>query len=855
MIRTRTLALAATAALTLACAQQPRGEDPSPAPNAGGAPPPAQAQRPAAEEPAEAPARAPRERDALRVQILAPREGATLGEAPVEVVVEVTHRGELRALGLEGGPKGLRAEPLARQELEAGQPGGGNAGEQGLGGGGGAVTEGDVSFSHITPGGSDADKTIARAKVATKVIERILGEWSFSALRGERRREVVTQAIATLRKERFQARGDKWRYTAVVNLPEARALVLDAFAVERTFGKDPYLLVAEGDSWWKGANLGRDEVEAIRGGLTTASADWLNRWRFRQAASERLSAGAILQRGPVQQSTLNGLGQTYGAGLVVCLKGGISFEAFQGSNHATAAGFRGYLRTRGLTCQVYDRARDEIVASFALKSDPDKRSEEEATTDSVHQPWIAQDASLGAEAESYALFLGRVVASNIMRRLCSDYYAQIPLGPTRGVTCPGCGDLCSPDLAVCPACESPLKDGAASPTPVAGPALYRSRYRFLIPQPQVGVNTIRVVATDASGKTASDRSSFSYSPPDREPPVIKVVRPRDGVTVGESPVEMVLEVSDERSLKEVLVSGRPLRGAAGKQRFAQVVNLEASDGVNRVRIEASDAAGNRAEQVWTFTYRAPDRLPPSLEILSPKAGALLSSPQVEVRLRASDDRGLREVLVGETAATQRGEEWVATVTLREGEQTLTAIARDAAGNGTRKEVRVRFERPDTVAPVLTLLAPKAKSSLTNAPVIVVVDAKDERGVTRVEINGAQAQRDAQGRWRVQITSPREGANALQISARDAAGNEATLNATFHFDSTPPEVEANAGLTVKGVMKDLSATLTINGVKVDYDKTTGAYEARVPPHPDHPGKIVIVAVDEFGNKSERVENVR
>ncbi|MBL4848185.1 MAG: hypothetical protein JKY65_21930, partial [Planctomycetes bacterium] len=728
----------------------------------------------------------------------------------------------------------------------------------GAGGGGGSIAEGDKSFGQSAPGGSDADKTIARAKVARKVIEAILGEWSFSALRGERRRHVVTQAIATLRRERFkERRGGKFHYSATVNMPEARNLVLDAFAIEQTFGAEPFLLVSEGAKWFKGAPLAPDEVEAVRTGLTTASADWLNQWRFKQAGLDKLGEGGVLsQRGPLNESAYAGLGSNYSAGLVIVIKGGVSYVPFKGKG---VEGFKGYLRTRDLTCRVYDRERDQIAARFSVKSSPDKNEEEEATTDSVHQPWIADGASIAEEAERYSQFLGRIVASNIMRRLCSAYYANVPAGPSGGVICPGCGDLVDAKLSTCPACGSPLGGRGGATKPVAvGPSLYRTRYRFWIKDPKEGKTKLRVVAVDSQGRKGSARSTFSYRTPDNEPPVIKILKPRKGVTLGKSPVEVMIEVTDERGLTKVMVNGRSLKGARGKRRFTHRFVIDPEEGINNLEFEARDAAGNRGRGHTSFTYRAPDVVPPTVEILSPAAGALVTKATLEVKIRAYDDNLVREVLVGKTPAVRQGKSdlWIATVTLpKEGKHTLYVSATDTARHQSRDSVKVTFLAPDTTPPTLTLVAPKRGASLTSAPLIVAVRAKDDRGVKWVRINGVAATQDAKGRWRVQIKSPREGQNAIEVEASDAAGNTATLKSEFLFDSTPPEVEASASLTVKGVMKDLGGTLTINGKRVDFDKTTGAYETKVKPHPDHPDKVLIVAIDELGNRSERVEKIR
>jgi TolB-like protein len=162
---------------------------------------------------------------------------------------------------------------------------------------------------------------------------------------------------------------------------------------------------------------------------------------------------------------------------------------------------------------------------------------------------------------------------------------------------------------------------------------------------------------------------------------------------------------------------------------------------------------------------------------------------------------------------------------------------------------------DTTPPVITILAPRKGQTLNQAPITIVAQVTDNESVSRVTINGVDAGVDAKGRYRVQISKPNDGRNGIRVQAWDAAGNAATANGEFSFDSTPPEVEAQASILVEGKVDDLTCTLTVNGATVAYDKTTGAYSVRVAPNPSNPTKVLIVATDEFGNKTTEVRNIQ
>ena len=74
------------------------------------------------------------------------------------------------------------------------------------------------------------------------------------------------------------------------------------------------------------------------------------------------------------------------------------------------------------------------------------------------------------------------------------------------------------------------------------------------------------------------------------------------------------------------------------------------------------------------------------------------------------------------------------------------------------------------------------------------------------------------------------------------------------EPNPPEVDADATILVEGKVDDLRSTLTINGINVQYD-AQGNYSVRVPADPSDPGKITIIATDEFGNQTKEIRNLK
>jgi hypothetical protein len=162
---------------------------------------------------------------------------------------------------------------------------------------------------------------------------------------------------------------------------------------------------------------------------------------------------------------------------------------------------------------------------------------------------------------------------------------------------------------------------------------------------------------------------------------------------------------------------------------------------------------------------------------------------------------------------------------------------------------------DSTPPVIRILAPTEGATLNSSPITVACEVTDDSGVvSKVSIAGRDAQKDDKGRWRGPVQA-RDGGNRVRVEAWDGAGNRAEAAVTFNFDSTPPQIEAEATILVEGKVDDLGCTLTVNGQRVEYDKQSGRYSVRVNRDPQNPDTVTIVAEDEFGNKKTETRKIK
>ncbi len=247
-----------------------------------------------------------------------------------------------------------------------------------------------------------------------------------------------------------------------------------------------------------------------------------------------------------------------------------------------------------------------------------------------------------------------------------------------------------------------------------------------------------------------------------------------------------------------------------------------------------------------------DGTPPSIAITSPGTGAVVGT--VTVLASATDNVGVTGVQFLLDGANLGLEDTAApfsiawnTTTATNGTHTLTARARDAAGNTTTSaavSVTVNNVVTDTTPPTVSISAP-ATGTVTGS-VTISATAADNIGVLGVQfkLDGVNlGTEDTTAPYSISWNSvgTTNGAHSLTAVARDAAGNTTTSavrsvtvsNAVA--DTTPPTVSISAPATgtVTGSAVTVSATAADNvgvvgvqfkldGVNLGTEDTTAPY---------------------------------
>ena len=202
-----------------------------------------------------------------------------------------------------------------------------------------------------------------------------------------------------------------------------------------------------------------------------------------------------------------------------------------------------------------------------------------------------------------------------------------------------------------------------------------------------------------------------------------------------------------------------------------------------------------------------DTTPPAVSITAP-ANAATVSGAVTVSATAADNVGVVGVqfqldglnLGAEDVASPYSITWN-TTTATPGAHTLTAVARDAAGNTALSSVTVTVSNPDTTPPTISITAPAAAATVSGS-ITVSANASDNVGVVGVQfqLDGANlGAEDTATPYNItwDTTKAANGTHTVGAIARDAAGNKttATVSVTVANSLTPPGSAAGVGVDV------------------------------------------------------------
>jgi hypothetical protein len=214
---------------------------------------------------------------------------------------------------------------------------------------------------------------------------------------------------------------------------------------------------------------------------------------------------------------------------------------------------------------------------------------------------------------------------------------------------------------------------------------------------------------------------------------------------------------------------------------------------SRTGMGVDDASYSQADAGAALTSGggSGDTTAPTVSVTAPTAGSTVSGTSVAVSANASDNVGVVGVQFKVDGVNLGAEDTVSpytvnwnTTTATNGSHSITAVARDAAGNTTTSSavnVTVSNSGGDTTAPTVSVTAPTAGSTVSGTSVAVSANASDNVGVVGVQfkVDGVNlGAEDTVSPYTVNwnTTTAANGSHSITAVARDAAGNTTTSSA-------------------------------------------------------------------------------
>jgi hypothetical protein len=308
-----------------------------------------------------------------------------------------------------------------------------------------------------------------------------------------------------------------------------------------------------------------------------------------------------------------------------------------------------------------------------------------------------------------------------------------------------------------------------------------------------GLNTIRVVAQDASLKKNIDSLVFTLNcdttAADNTPPTITFSSPTPGQKVAMQPALVQVIVSDQNGVALVTIAGDTALAVAGK--YQRMVNL--TQGNNSITIVAEDASPNhnKGQQNLDVIYDSTlaDSTPPRITLVSPTDSQVVATATVRIQVSASDPNGIFLVTLNGDSISRNGALYETNKTLIPGVNPFKVYAIDASPNHNRGMLNFTLiydsTASDTIPPAIRLISP-ADSQIVNISTIQVkATVTDYNGVYSVTINSNTPTVVGNDYTTNLLLAP--GQNQINIIATDASRkkNQNRVAARVFFNP-PPE---------------------------------------------------------------------
>jgi peptidoglycan/xylan/chitin deacetylase (PgdA/CDA1 family) len=301
-----------------------------------------------------------------------------------------------------------------------------------------------------------------------------------------------------------------------------------------------------------------------------------------------------------------------------------------------------------------------------------------------------------------------------------------------------------------------------------------------------GSHAVTAIARDAAGNTKTSTAvNFTVTLADTTLPTVSITSPAANASVSGT-INLAASASDNVAVVGVrfFVDGVQVGSEVTASPYQVSLNTSTLSGASHtVTAIARDAAGNSSTSATVaFTIAVADTTLPTVAVTSPTANASVTGT-INLTATAADNVGVAGVRFLVDGVQVGAEDTVSpyqvslnTTTLSVGNHTVTAIARDAAGNSTTS-APIAFAIADTTKPTVAITSPTAGATATGT-ITLSAQASDNVGVAGVRfyVDGvAVGSEIVVAPYQVSLNSATlgNGNHVVTAVARDAAGNSTT----------------------------------------------------------------------------------
>ncbi|KAF0220459.1 MAG: hypothetical protein FD174_1113 [Geobacteraceae bacterium] len=416
-----------------------------------------------------------------------------------------------------------------------------------------------------------------------------------------------------------------------------------------------------------------------------------------------------------------------------------------------------------------------------------------------------------------------------------------PLPVQTGVSTLTISGTVSVGANVAVATDTAASDGAATVT--------GTTWSYAITGLVPGVNGITVTATDASGNVATKTASIALS--------------ETAPSLAINPVTALTNL-DSQTITGVIDAGVNVTVRTNTSATAGAVTYPTTTswkcaitglvpGENTITATAAKTGGGSASASAVITL---DSTAPALAV-SALANGSTTSLQTQNIMGSATDANFDKVTVNGQPVLVVNGAFSMPLILKSGDNGITVVASDLAGNATTDKRTVTF---DAARPQSAIATP-ADGAVTNAGTLTVNGTVAANST--VTVGGAPAQMSG-GNWTASVNlSP--GINTFEVKVVDLSGANSTVKRTVMYNPAGPEVAVTlpgqdfttnqAKLGVAGTASaGVTVTATVNGASKPVLFSNGSYSFTA----DLPGegvyRVAVTALDNAGQAATTIRNV-